>query len=79
LISLESNGLEQVKLRLAIVTNVRWDAVSAQAETDERGSMRTAKSCGPGAPVLAPSLVDRNICKMTVATKLGQRRARRKP
>jgi hypothetical protein len=45
--------------RLAIVTNVRWDAVDANAATDERSSTRTAKSCGPGAPMLALSLVDR--------------------
>jgi hypothetical protein len=41
--------------RLAIVTNVRWDAVDADVTTDERDFSRTAKSCGPGAPVLALS------------------------
>jgi len=29
--------------------------VDAKAATDERGLSRTAKSCGPGAPVLALS------------------------
>src|ERR1700741_5627405 len=36
----------------AHVTNARWDAADAKAATDERSSTRTAKSCGPGAPVL---------------------------
>jgi len=30
--------------------------VDAKAATDERSSTRTAKSCGPGAPVLALSV-----------------------
>jgi hypothetical protein len=47
--------------RLAIVTNVRWDAVDAKAATDERSSTRTAKSCGPGAPVLALSFADHSV------------------
>ena len=36
----------------------RWarDAVDAKVATDERGLMRTAKSCGPDAPMLASSL-----------------------
>ena len=37
------------------VTNVRWDAVDARLAKDERRLSRTAKSCGPGAPVLALS------------------------
>src|SRR3954447_13165813 len=41
--------------RLAIVTNVRWDAVDADVTTDDRGFSRTVKSCGPGAPMLALS------------------------
>jgi hypothetical protein len=41
--------------RLAIVTNARWDAVDEVAAADERSLSRTAKSCGPGAPVLALS------------------------
>jgi hypothetical protein len=40
---------------LAIVTNARWDAVDAVAMTDEAGLLRTAKSCGSGAAVLASS------------------------
>ena len=37
------------------VTNARWDAVDAAlAKTNARRSW-TAKSCGPGAPVLALS------------------------
>src|SRR5947207_3378363 len=36
--------------------NARWDAVDAMAATDERGLLRTAKSCGPGAAMLASSL-----------------------
>ena len=32
--------------RLAIVTNVRWDAVDARVATDEHDFLRTAKSCG---------------------------------
>jgi hypothetical protein len=35
--------------------NARWDAVDADAMTDEAGMTRTAKSCGPGAAVLASS------------------------
>ena len=38
------------------VTNARWDAVDAAAMQDELGLLRTAKSCGPGAPVLALSM-----------------------
>jgi hypothetical protein len=41
--------------RLAIVTDARWDAVDAMAMTDEGGLLRTAKSCGSGAAVLASS------------------------
>ncbi|XIA64664.1 hypothetical protein ACFIOY_38700 [Bradyrhizobium sp. TZ2] len=39
--------------RIAIVTNVRWDAVDATTARDERCCLRTAKSCGPDAAVLA--------------------------
>src|ERR1700733_5993923 len=38
---------------LAIVTNVGRDAVDVFAPEDERRKKRTAKSCGPGAPMLA--------------------------
>jgi hypothetical protein len=37
------------------VTNARWDAVDAKCATDECVT-RTAKSCGPGAAVLALSV-----------------------
>ena len=40
---------------LANVTNARWDAMDAEARTDEAGMTRTAKSCGSGAAVLALS------------------------
>ena len=35
--------------------NARWDAVAAMDTTDERDTLRTAKSCGPGAATLASS------------------------
>jgi hypothetical protein len=35
--------------------NARWDAVAAMDTTDERDALRTAKSCGPGAAMLASS------------------------
>src|SRR5258707_14987162 len=62
-IPLNPSGKSALRLRashptrgaLRNVTNARWDAVDAIATTDERGSTRTAKSCGPGAPVLALS------------------------
>ena len=41
---------------LANVINVGRDAVGAHAATDERGMKRKAKSCGPGAAVLALSV-----------------------
>jgi hypothetical protein len=52
--------------RLAIVTNARWDAVDAEAMTDEAGMMRTAKSCGSDAAVLASSCAGLS-CAATVA------------
>jgi hypothetical protein len=45
--------LSSVPLRrrgVRVVTNVERNAVDARALTDERRSLRTAKSCGPGAP-----------------------------
>src|SRR5450756_1954245 len=36
----------------------RWDAVDAGAAKDERRGLRTAKPCGPGAPMLASSRVE---------------------
>ena len=44
--------------RLAIVTNVRRDAVDAMAMNDEHGSSRTAKSCGPDTPMLVSSFAE---------------------
>jgi hypothetical protein len=41
--------------RFANVTNVGRDAVDADGLTDEQQVSRTAKSCGPGAPMQAPS------------------------
>jgi hypothetical protein len=35
--------------------SVWWDAVDAELANDDRERSRTAKSCGPGAPMLAPS------------------------
>jgi hypothetical protein len=51
------------KRGVAHVTNARWDAVDAMATTDERDLLRTAKSCGPGAPVLALSFVGQVLTK----------------
>ena len=53
--------------RFAIVTSVGRDAVDADAPNDERRRSRTAKSCGPDAPVLASSLWIRS--QATVARK----------
>jgi hypothetical protein len=53
---------------VAHVTNARWDAVDVTAAKDERSCSRTAKSCGPGAAVLALNS-RKNIREMTVATK----------
>jgi hypothetical protein len=55
--------------RLAIVTNVRWDAVDADVTTDDRGFSRTVKSCGPGAPMLALSSQQQELLRATVARK----------
>ena len=69
--------------RIAIVTDVglgmRWTHIAERyslARTN--GVVRTAKSCGPGAPMQA--LNERNDPLMTVATKQwSPRRARRTP
>ena len=53
---------------VAHVTNARWDAVDAMVTTDERDLLRTAKSCGPGAPMLALNFVD-VVREVTVARK----------
>ena len=39
-----------------VVTNAGRDAVDANVPIDERRASRTGKSCGPGAPMQAPSL-----------------------
>jgi hypothetical protein len=49
--------------RLAIVTNVGWDAVDAGGATDERACLRTAKPCGSGAPKQASSSQDANASR----------------
>jgi hypothetical protein len=53
--------------RLAIVTNARWDAVDAEAMTDEAGMTRTVKSCGSDAAVLASSSREASFLGATVA------------
>jgi hypothetical protein len=58
--------------RFAIVTNAGRDAVDASGATDESAELRTAKSCGPGAPTLALSFVEM-ICEATVAKEPGHR------
>ena len=40
--------------------NARWDAVDAGGDADESADLRTAKSCGPDAPMLASSRVERS-------------------
>jgi hypothetical protein len=52
---------------LANVINAARDAVDAEAPNDERRRLRTAKACGPDAPVLASSLWIRS--QATVARK----------
>ncbi|SIO32953.1 hypothetical protein SAMN05443247_04026 [Bradyrhizobium erythrophlei] len=54
-----------------IVTNVRWDAVDAMCAQRRTRAWRTAKSCGPDAPMLASSL--RIQSQATVARKPGRR------
>ncbi len=52
------------------------DAVDAKVSQDERHSLRTAKSCGPGAPMQAPSLAKMRVPRIspaTVANKLVHR------
>jgi len=58
--------------RFAIVTNVRRDAVDAVAMQDERGCSRTAKPCGPGAPMLASSFVGQ-VLRSDGGKKAGHR------
>ena len=66
--------------RIAIVTDVRWDAVDAMAAQDECRSSRTAKSCGPDAAVLASSLrmrIDPNGSNAAFADDGGKRAVHR--
>jgi hypothetical protein len=60
---------------LAIVTNVGRDAVDALAAQDERRKKRTAKSCGPDAPMLAFKLatIASAIAPMTVTKSPAHR------
>ncbi len=46
-----------------VVTNVKRNAVDAMELTDERLSLRTVKSYGPGAPMQAPRFAEREFCK----------------
>ena len=46
-----------------VVTNVERNAVDADVPTDERQHLRTAKSCGPGAPMQAPRFAEREFCE----------------
>jgi hypothetical protein len=50
----DSARLTRQEGRIMIVTNVRWDAVDAEA-LETRALTRTAKSCGPDAAVVASS------------------------
>jgi hypothetical protein len=60
--------------RGAYASSRTWsgNAVDAMAPTDERHFLRTAKSCGPGAPRQALSFA-RNDARATVAIKLVHR------
>ena len=52
--------------------NAWWDAVDAELANDERKGSRTAKSCGPGAPMLAPSSQRRfRVLRVMVAKQPG--------
>jgi hypothetical protein len=58
--------------RFAIVTDAGRDAVDARSAKDESAFLRTEKSCGPDAPVLASSLR-----KATFADDGGKKAGRR--
>jgi hypothetical protein len=63
--------------RIANVTYARRDAVDATAPTDERHLLRTVKSCGPGAPMQAPSPAEaQGFAKATVTTQGSPGRVR---
>jgi hypothetical protein len=55
--------------RFAIVTNAGRDAVDANHATDESVRLRTAKSCGPDAPMLASSSWEAGFSGVRVAKK----------
>jgi hypothetical protein len=55
--------------RFAIVTDAGRDAVDARSAKDESAFWRTAKACGPDAPVLASSSREAGFSGMTVARK----------
>jgi hypothetical protein len=60
---------------------LRWDAVDATTASDERLMSRTAKSCGPDAPMLASSFREASFSGVKVARKpghLGEREVSRK-
>jgi hypothetical protein len=62
------------KGRFAIVTNVGRDAMDAGGATDERASLRTAKSCGPDASMVGVKLAMMlRITPATVTTKPDHR------
>jgi hypothetical protein len=58
--------------------NARWDAVDAEAMTDEAGMTRTAKSCGSGAAVLALSFTGQLVERRWQESR-SPGRARSKP
>jgi len=64
---------------LAIVANEGQGAVDAKAATDERGHLRTAKSFGSDAPVLASSWRKRKRTLTMVARKPVTRTITYKP
>ena len=55
--------------RLEIVTDAGQDAVDAECAFDEWRVRRTAKACGPDAPMLASSSREASFSGMTVAKK----------
>ena len=52
-----------------IVTNVGRGAVDAKAATDERGSKRTAKACGPDVAVLASMHLEATVSQGATEAK----------
>ena len=71
-ITLYPSPSRPTKGRFAIVTDAGRDAVDAGSAFDEGRLMRTAKSCGSGAPTLALSLAG-IFREATVANKPGHR------